>query len=198
MPALKSLFLIGLPMAFAASPALMRRGPTTNFSLYAYGDGIGGAQVFTTGQGAFVGSASASNSTQAAPVLFDVGTDNSLLGSPNTTDTTPTWSNLTFNVPDTITAGHQVSFSNSSTNSSGRSASGFIFYGQYLFHQASSGDLKSMWYALPSGQDGIWTLNWNSTGDTTEGQVIVTLRAVAPSTDGADSPTADSTEDTTS
>ncbi|KAI0887736.1 uncharacterized protein GGS22DRAFT_88557 [Annulohypoxylon maeteangense] len=186
MPALKSLLLIGLPMALAASPAVMRRGPTSNFSLYAYGDGIGGAQVFTTGDGAFVGSASSSNSTEAAPVLFDVGTDNALLGSPNATETTPSWSNLTFNVPDTTSSGHQVSFSNSTTNSTtGRSASGFVFYGQYLFHQNTGGNLQSMWYALPSDQDGVWTLNWNSTGDDTDGQVIVTLRAVAPSTDAS-------------
>ncbi|KAI0899030.1 hypothetical protein F4806DRAFT_322590 [Annulohypoxylon nitens] len=188
MSTLKNLLLIGLPMAFAASPAVMRRGPTTNFSLYAYGDGIGGAQVFTTGDGAFVGSASSSNSTEAAPVVFDVGTDNALLGSPNATDTSPTWSNLTFNVPDTTASGHQVSFSNSTNSTTGRSSSGFLFYGQYLFHQSTGGDLKSEWYALPSGQDGVWSLNWNSTGDDTDGKVIVTLRAIAPSS-GSDTST---------
>lgn len=118
----------------------------------------------------------------------DVGTDNALLGSPNATDTSPTWSNLTFNVPDTTASGHQVSFSNSTNSTTGRSSSGFLFYGQYLFHQSTGGDLKSEWYALPSGQDGVWSLNWNSTGDDTDGKVIVTLRAIAPSS-GSDTST---------
>ncbi|KAI2470211.1 hypothetical protein F4781DRAFT_186475 [Annulohypoxylon bovei var. microspora] len=194
MPALKSLLLLGLPMAIAVSPAVMKRAPTSPFVLYAYGDGIGGAAVFTTGDGAFVGSASSSNSTEAAAVSFEVGTDNSLLGSPNTTtgDTTPTWSNLTFNVPDTTSSSHQVAFSNSTNSTTGRSSSGFTFYGQFLLHN-TDGSLKSMWYALPSGQDGIWTLNWNSTGDDTDGQVIVTLKATAPSTPADTSNSTDTT-----
>lgn len=114
--------------------------------------------------------------------VVDVGTGNALLGSPNATDTAPTWSNLTLSVPDATSSSHQVSFTNSTNNGTGVSSSGFVFYGQYLFHQAD-GALQSEWYVLPSGQDGIWTLNWNSTGDDTDGQVIVTLRAVGPSPD---------------
>ncbi|KAI1100368.1 hypothetical protein F4804DRAFT_47697 [Jackrogersella minutella] len=191
MPALQSLLLLGLPMVIAASPALMQRAPTSPFALYAYGDGIGGAPLFTTGDGAFIGTTTQVNSTQAAPVVFEVGTDNALLGNPNTTasDTTPTWSNLTFNVPDTTTAGHQVAFSNSSNSTTGRSGSGFVFYGSFLFHKNTEGGLKSMWYALPSDTDGVWSLNWNSTGDDTTGQVLITLKTTAPSTPDTDTDT---------
>ncbi|KAI1407057.1 hypothetical protein F5Y13DRAFT_183688 [Hypoxylon sp. FL1857] len=182
MRALQSLLLLGLPMVIVGSPVLEKRTPSSPFGLYAYGDGIGGAPVFTTGDGAFIGTASRVDDTEAAPVQFEVGTDESLLGNPNTTasDSSPTWSNLTFYVPDTTTSSHQVEFTNS-TSDINRSISGFVFYGQFLLHKNTKGDLQTLWYALPTDTDGVWSLNWNSTGDDTEGQVVVTLKATAPS-----------------
>lgn len=43
------------------------------------------------------------------------------------------------------------------------------------------GALTTLWYAAPTDTDGVWTLNWNSTDDTTDGQVIVSLKTKAPS-----------------
>ncbi|KAI0120796.1 hypothetical protein F4776DRAFT_665424 [Hypoxylon sp. NC0597] len=184
MHALQSLLLLGLPMAIVGSPVIVKRAPTSPFGLYAYGDGIGGSPVFTTGDGAFIGNASQVDSTEAATVQFEVGTDDTLLGNPNTTatDSTPTWSNLTFNVPDATNSSHQVEFTNS-TSVNDKSVTGFVFYGQFLLHKATDGDLKTLWYVLPTDTDGVWSLNWNSTGDESEGQVIVTLKATAPSAD---------------
>ncbi|KAI1387161.1 uncharacterized protein F4822DRAFT_405640 [Hypoxylon trugodes] len=183
MHALQSLILLGLPMAIVGSPT-ERRAPTSPFGLYAYGDGIGGSPVFTTGDGAFIGKASEVGNTEAAPVEFELSSDNSLVGNPNTTtgDSAPTWSNLTFNVPDSTSSGHQVGFTNS-TSDGDRSVTNFVFYGQFLLYKNTDGSLKSLWYAVPSDEDGVWTLNWNSTGDESDGQVIVSLRAIPPSKD---------------
>ncbi|KAI1644623.1 uncharacterized protein F4817DRAFT_207461 [Daldinia loculata] len=180
MHVLQSLIL-GIPVAIAGSPILVERAPTAPFGLFAYGDGIGGAPVFTDGEGAYVGGATHLNDSEAAQVQFISGTDNSLLANPNTTaGNAPTWSNLTLMVPDTTSSSHQVGFANSTT-SSDRSGSGFVFYGDFLLHKNTDGDLKALWYAVPSDQDGIWSLNWNSTDDDTEGIVLVTLKATPPS-----------------
>ncbi|KAI0382355.1 hypothetical protein F5Y04DRAFT_53557 [Hypomontagnella monticulosa] len=174
--------IFSLPIALAGSLAIVERAPTTPFGLYAYGDEIGGAPVFTTGQGAYIGKASKVDDTEAAPVEFNLGTDNSLLGNPNATsgESTPTWSNLTFMVPDTTSSSHDVGFTNSTTTSE-RSSSGFIFYDQFLLHRNLDGSLKSLWYAVPTEDEGVWYLRWNSTGDDSEGQVLVSLKATAPS-----------------
>lgn len=103
------------------------------------------------------------------------------MGSPNTTsnEPTPTWSNLTLLVPETTSDSHEVGFTNS-TPGSGMSANGFTFYGEVLLHKGNDGKLKSLWYAVPLDQDGIWSLEWNSTGDDTTGQIPLTLSATAP------------------
>ncbi|KAI0851190.1 hypothetical protein F5Y00DRAFT_16599 [Daldinia vernicosa] len=185
MHVLQSLIL-GIPAVIAGSPILVERAPTSPFALFAYGDGIGGAPVFTDGDGAYIGQVTSLNDSEAAQVEFNAGTDNTLLANPNTTTTgnTPTWSNLTFIVPDTTSSSHKVEFTNSTTTGD-RSGTGFVFYGEFLLHKSTDGDLKAMWYAVPSGQDNVWTLNWNSTDDDTEGKVIVTLKATPPSR-GAD------------
>ncbi|KAH9995009.1 hypothetical protein F4779DRAFT_200642 [Xylariaceae sp. FL0662B] len=182
MVALQSLLLLGLPVVTAGSPAVQKRAPTAPFALYAYGDGIGGAPVFTSGDSAYMGNSSRLGDSEAAPVQFTTGTDDTLRGSPNTTDDTsaPTWSNLTFQIPGPTSSSHQVGFTNS-TPGSDMSDSGFVFYGQFLLHNNTDGSLESLWYALPSDYDGVWALNWNSTGDDTEGKVMLTLKATAPS-----------------
>ncbi|KAI1801331.1 hypothetical protein F4811DRAFT_534885 [Daldinia bambusicola] len=176
--------ILGIAIDIAAgSPVLVERAPTTPFALFAYGDGIGGAPVFTTGYGAYIGTATHSDDSEAAQVEFMASSDSSLVANPNTTTANePTWSNLTFNVPDTTSSSHQVAFTNS-TSDVNRSGSGFVFYGDFLLHKNNTGDLQSMWYAVPSGQDHIWTLNWNYADDDTEGKVLVTLKATPPSTE---------------
>ncbi|KAI1762276.1 hypothetical protein GGR53DRAFT_502087 [Hypoxylon sp. FL1150] len=180
MVALQNLVLLGLPVAIAGA-AIKARAPGTPFALYAYGTGIGGAPVFTSGYKAYIGNASLLQNTEAADVEFTATSTEELVGSPNTTanDANPTWSNLTLLVPATTSDSHEVSFTNS-TPGSGMSASGFTFYGEVLLHKGSDGSLKSLWYATPLSQDGVWSLEWNSTGDDTSGQIPLTLSATAP------------------
>ncbi len=45
----KSLVFLCFPAAIVASPAAERYAPNAPFGLYGYGDGIGGASVFTSG-----------------------------------------------------------------------------------------------------------------------------------------------------
>ncbi|KAI2607871.1 hypothetical protein GGR54DRAFT_643951 [Hypoxylon sp. NC1633] len=182
MVALQNLIPFAFPVVFAASTDVFRRAPKSPFGLYGYGRGIGGAPVFTSGDRAYIGDASRLNDAEAAPVLFAVSTDNSLLGNPNTTATqnSPSWSNLSFDVPEATSADHEVSFSNSSSTND-RSSSGFIFYGDFCLHKSTDGSLKSLWYALPTKYAGVWYLDWNSTDDNTEGQVMLTLKATPPS-----------------
>ncbi|KAI4862340.1 hypothetical protein F4820DRAFT_430871 [Hypoxylon rubiginosum] len=181
MVAFQNLLLLGLPVAIAGA-ALEQRAPKSPFGLYAYGDGIGGAPVFTSGRKAYIGNSSLLEDIEAAPVEFMTTSDEELVGSPNTTANSgsPTWSNVTLLVPDTSSDSHQVGFTNS-TPGSGMSANGFVFYGEFLLHKSSDGNLKSLWYAVPLEQDGIWSLEWNSTGDDTSGQILLTLKATAPS-----------------
>jgi hypothetical protein len=43
------------------------------------------------------------------------------------------------------------------------------------------GGFQSVFYALPTEVEGVWSLNWNTTGDDTAGKVPATLRDVRPS-----------------
>ncbi|CAJ2512546.1 Uu.00g055610.m01.CDS01 [Anthostomella pinea] len=178
----QNLLPLGLPMVLAGSPAAMKRAPTGPFNLYAYGDGIGGAPVFTSGDVAYLGNKSELNDAEASPVLFTVGASNTLYGSPNVTDeeTTPSWSNVTFYVPGPASSSHTVGFTNS-TPETNVSASGFIFYGQFALHENADGNLETLWYATPTEYDGVWSLDWNTTDDESEEAVLVTLKSTAPS-----------------
>ncbi|KAI1340238.1 hypothetical protein F5Y15DRAFT_52177 [Xylariaceae sp. FL0016] len=190
MLALQNFVLLGLPLAVAASPSPVKRAPSGSFTLYAYGDGIGGAPVFSDGETAYVGKQSSLNGSNVAQVTFTVGDNNSLLASPNTTSgtTTPSWSNTTFYVPSTSSSAHTVGFTNS-TPSDEMAATDFIFYGQVVFHQNDDGDLEGEWYATTTQYDEVWTLKWNtSSDDNSTSMVAVTLKATAPTLamDGSD------------
>lgn len=111
--------------------------------------------------------------------------DNVWLGAPNTTalNTTspPTWSNLTFSVPGTGSSEHNVGFLDSNSTSSDRQSSGFTFYGTFIFVESSTGGMESLWYATPSSIDGIYSLKWNETGDSTDEKIVLTLKKSPPS-----------------
>ncbi|OTB09365.1 hypothetical protein M426DRAFT_315924 [Hypoxylon sp. CI-4A] len=180
MPALHRFLLLSLPVALAGASAVMKRAPTSPFALYAYGDNIGGAAVFTTGSGAYIGNSSVFDDAEADTVEFQMSTESTLVGSPNaTTGVSPSWSNLTFSVPDDDSSDHQVSFQNS-TSGTGRLATGFLFYGDVLLHKNTDSSLNSLWYVVPTEYDDVWALNWNETGDETDGKVLVSLRTTVP------------------
>ncbi|KAI0165231.1 hypothetical protein GGR52DRAFT_585249 [Hypoxylon sp. FL1284] len=181
MVALQNFVLLGLP-AVIAGAALERRAPKEPFGLYAYGDGIGGAPIFTSGSQAYIGNATLLEDIEAAPVTFKATVNEELVGSPNTTANAgaPTWSNLTLLIPETTSESHVVEFTNVAPGT-GMSTNGFVFYGDFLFHQSNEGKVESLWYAVPLEKDGIWSLEWNPTGGEADGQILLTLKVTAPS-----------------
>ncbi|KAL0938061.1 uncharacterized protein CTRU02_207792 [Colletotrichum truncatum] len=178
--------LLSLAALAVAAPSDSRRAVDNSgpFQIYAYGTGIGGLSMFSSGGDAFFGDHTKLNDSNAAPVVFTPTDNNVWLGAPNTTEfggneTIPTWSNLTFSVPSIGSSAHNVGFSNSST--SDRQTSGFIFYGTFIFVEATGGGMESLWYATPSSVDGVYSLKWNQTGDSTSDKIVLTLKKTPPS-----------------
>ncbi|KAI0400128.1 hypothetical protein F4802DRAFT_602293 [Xylaria palmicola] len=160
--------------------------PSGQFGLYAYGKGIGGAQVFYSRDVAFIGDQTQMDDDEAAPVAFTTGPNNALVGNPDMNSTRvfhPSWSDRAFFVPPPTSSSHRVGFT-------GRTAppdvdadtSGFVFYGATALHQDADSTLHGLWYAVPAAPSGgaVWALRWNATGDAGDGHVSVTLRSVAP------------------
>ncbi|KAH0431451.1 hypothetical protein CcaCcLH18_07067 [Colletotrichum camelliae] len=203
--------LLSLAALAAAAPSSERRAVaadnTSPFQVYAYGTGIGGLAMFSSGGGsgtvsfrasfsrvlqyltacdAYFGDHTKLNDTQAAPVIFTPNDNNTWTGAPNTTalgnsTTPPTWSNLPFSIPSETSSSHEVGFSNSSATD--RQTSGFTFYGSFIFVDSTSGGgMESLWYATPSSVDGIYTLKWNQTGDDSANKITLTLKKTPPST----------------
>ncbi|GKT45886.1 uncharacterized protein ColSpa_06067 [Colletotrichum spaethianum] len=167
-------------------PRAVSQDNSKQFQIYAYGSGIGGLSMFSAGgSDAYFGDHTKFNDSNAAPVIFTPTNNNVWLGAPNTTalnsTTPPDWSNLTFSVPADGASSHDVGFVNSTSTSSDRRTSGFVFYGTFILVQSSSGGMESMWYATPSSIDGIYTLKWNETGDSTEDKIVLTLKKTPPS-----------------
>ncbi|GKT66436.1 hypothetical protein ColTof4_03927 [Colletotrichum tofieldiae] len=134
---------------------------------------------------AYFGDHTKFNDSNAAPVIFTPTDNNVWVGAPNTTalnsTTPPSWSNLTFSVPAEGTSDHDVGFVSSNSISSDRQTSGFMFYGTFIFVESSSGAMESLWYATPSSIDGIYSLKWNETGDSSTDKIILTLKKTPPS-----------------
>ncbi|KAI3316496.1 hypothetical protein HD806DRAFT_517387 [Xylariaceae sp. AK1471] len=182
IPSYLSLFV--LPAVSTASPHAMKRAPPTSFSLFAYGTGIGGFPLFSDGKTAYVGNSTQLNDTDSAVVVFTVGTDNSLMGSPNTTSltSTPSWSNTTFYVPSPGSSSHTIGFTNS-TPPNNVTSTGFIFYGQVVLHESDEFGLESQWYAIPTNTKNVWSLEWSTTSNETSNDgVLVTLKTTPPTT----------------
>ncbi|KAI1078008.1 hypothetical protein F5B20DRAFT_250260 [Whalleya microplaca] len=187
MPSLATIALLALPLAVAGAPANTKRAPTGPFGLYAYGPGIGGAAVFSSGDFAFLGNPKLLDDPEAATVSFTTGTNNALLGTPtapadlSSSAARPSWTNATFFIPGRGSASHQVGFAPAPGPAADVDASGFVFYGQVALHQSPDDpQLRTLWYAVPTATDGVWSLNWNSTADARDGKVLVTVKATPP------------------
>ncbi|KAH7143618.1 hypothetical protein EDB81DRAFT_947674 [Dactylonectria macrodidyma] len=166
--------------AAVASPA-RRAVSDSPFSLYAYGTGLSGLRLFTSGDEAYVGNYALVDDSEAAPVIFTKQSDDSLLGSPDTSLTsTASWSNLTFYVPSPSSSEHAVGFVESADSVSDI-VTEFTFYGSWIATEDDSGTLQMLWYVTPTDTTGIYSLKWNTTGDSTDGKISIALRTTAPS-----------------
>ncbi|GAP86964.1 putative cytochrome p450 protein [Rosellinia necatrix] len=158
--------------------------PTGQFGLYAYGSNIGGAQIFYSNEGAFVGDQTQMDDEEAALVLFTTGPNNALVGNPDTLSSRafPSWSDKAFFVPTSTSPSHRVGFrSRESEPDTDTDTSGFVFYGATALHLSADNTLHGLWYAVPTFSSKIWALRWNATGDTSaDDRVSVTLRNTPP------------------
>ncbi|KAH7128071.1 hypothetical protein B0J13DRAFT_611598 [Dactylonectria estremocensis] len=174
--------LAALLLFTTASAGLTIRESQTSFQLYAYGEGLGGLTLFSAGGNAYLGDYKLLNDSQAAPVLFTT-TEDAWLGSPNTTNLpgsdVPTWSHYTLAVPSDQSSSHQVIFLESSSDlASGLVTNCFTFYGTIAFVVTASGKMESLWYAVPSDTEGVYTLKWN---DQSGKGVILIIKSTPPS-----------------
>ncbi|KAK5633725.1 hypothetical protein RRF57_009439 [Xylaria bambusicola] len=105
------------------------------------------------------------------------GPNNELIGNPDV-DSSPSWSNKAFYIPAASSASHDVGFT--LEPGTDMDTSGFIFYDATLLHVSEDNSLQSLWYALPTQYEKVWSLRWNATGDESDGHLAVTLRTVPP------------------
>ncbi|GME25431.1 Cytochrome P450 [Neofusicoccum parvum] len=170
-------------IASAASLQSRASSAVDSTMLYAYGatpdSGIGGVRL-TYGDGtAYVGNNPPSNVSVASNITFSWdSSSNPVSISPNSSNVT--WSDSRYfyiNPEDSAFDSVQIS---SEAPSENYTDTGFIFYGNWLFWKSSTGDLQSKFYATPSGEDGVWTLKWNS-DKTDDGESYpISLRSIAP------------------
>ena len=113
-------------------------------------------------------------------LLIAVASDSSWAANPNTTltNSTATFSNATFFVPGSASTSHQVGFLTDNSTATDVVTTGFNFYGHTVIVADTTGAWQSLFYALPSSDDGVWSLNWNATS--VSGAIPVTLRDSAP------------------
>ncbi|KAG5765606.1 hypothetical protein H9Q69_011182 [Fusarium xylarioides] len=166
--------------AATAATAASNTGP---FSLYAYGTGVGGLPIFSSGDEVFVGNFSKVDDSEAAPVQFTIG-DDAWYASPNTTGYAegrePSWSNLTFAVPGPSSSSHSVKLLNSTADTDGY-VSDLMTYGTFVVVE-ENGQMTSLWYATPSKIDGVYVIGWNSSyAGHSDDKVAITLKMTPPS-----------------
>ncbi|KAH7176771.1 hypothetical protein EDB81DRAFT_49994 [Dactylonectria macrodidyma] len=182
---MRSTTSIGLSaFLLSAVSAAKSTSSSSSFQIYGYGTGIGGAQLFSSGGSTYFGDYQLANDTEAAPVVF-TPSGSVWLGSPNTTvfdgSDVPDWSNYTFSVPSAGSSSHDVNFLSSSNETGNVLTTGFTFYGTFIFVTGTDGNMESLWYALPTDTDGIYKLQWNTTGDDSDDKVLLTLKKTPPS-----------------
>lgn len=56
-----------------------------------------------------------------------------------------------------------------------------MLYGSYVGVNSDANQMEMLWYATPSETDGVYSLQWNETGDETADKVLLSLRTTAPS-----------------
>jgi hypothetical protein len=109
--------------------------------------------------------------------------DGAWLGSPNITDDNngqnATWSNYTFVVPGPSSSSHTVKLINGTADD--EYVSNFLLYGSFVMLQSNEG-FTSLWYASPTGVEGIYAIGWNASDTAaSDDKVTVTLKSTPPS-----------------
>ncbi|PLB54038.1 hypothetical protein P170DRAFT_397042 [Aspergillus steynii IBT 23096] len=154
---------------------------SASFGLYAYGDNIGGLQMYYADGNAVVSKQAPTSANSSAPVIFTHDKDG-LIGNPNSTDSAnkPDFSNASLFVPGSSAEDHQVGFTDDpGTN---QVTNKFVWYGNFLMVEDDSGEYTSLFTVKKSSSstnDGEYSLQWNVTDD--EEVIAISMRSIAPS-----------------
>ncbi|CAG7919588.1 unnamed protein product [Penicillium olsonii] len=177
-----------LALGPTVSAGILGQRSSDSFSLYAYGDSIGGLPLYYADGNAVIANHTPDNATDVGQVAFTPGSSGPLVGNPaNETDTSGkksssgSFKNQQLFVPSANSTDHQVGFTASA--SSDQVTSKFIWYGHFLLVETDDGEYTSLFYAKKNNsQEGAYSLQWNITDDDEDGEYYsVSMRSIAPS-----------------
>ncbi|CAG8187548.1 unnamed protein product [Penicillium olsonii] len=184
----KSFGICLLALGPTVSAGILGQRSSDSFSLYAYGDSIGGLPLYYADGNAIIANHTPDNATDVGQVAFTPGSSGPLVGNPaNETDTSGkrsgsgSFKNQQLFVPSANSTDHQVGFTASA--SSDQVTSKFIWYGHFLLVETDDGEYTSLFYAKKNNsQEGAYSLQWNITDDDEDGEYYsVSMRSIAPS-----------------
>ncbi|CAG8302384.1 unnamed protein product [Penicillium salamii] len=184
----KSFGLCFLALGSDVSAGILGQRSTESFSLYAYGDNIGGLPLYYADGNAVIANHTPDNATDVGQVAFTPGSSGPLVGNPaNETDTSGkrsssgSFTNQQLFVPSANSTDHQVGFTTSP--SSEEVTTKFIWYGHFLLVETDDGEYTSLFYAKKNKtQEGAYSLQWNITDDDEDGEYYsISMRSIAPS-----------------
>ncbi|KAK7216605.1 hypothetical protein V2G26_004608 [Clonostachys chloroleuca] len=122
-------------------------------------------KLFSDGKTLYLGDYTLLSNSEAAPVDLDDSVATAWVATPVATgDTTPTWSGLYLAVPSSTDVGYSAVLLDPSDDLSNYWHE-FYVYNPIILVQTDSVGLQDYWYAVKSGIDGVWKLEWQSSGD---------------------------------
>ncbi|VUC25622.1 unnamed protein product [Clonostachys rosea] len=122
-------------------------------------------KLFSDGKSLYLGDYTLLGSSEAAPVELDDSVATTWVATPVATDNTnPTWSGLYLAVPSSTEVGYSAVLLDPSADLSNYWHE-FYVYNPYILVQTDSPGLQDYWYAVKSGIDGVWKLEWQSSSD---------------------------------
>ncbi|CAN8104481.1 unnamed protein product [Discula destructiva] len=162
---------------------------TDNFSLFAFGSGtdtaIGGYPVFNYEGLAYIADPRKVNYTADYVVFAKNSSDSTqwLANALTATTETAAWANSSFYVPSPD--GPIGFYKEGASNATNQTivTTGFHFYGNTAL-VSIDGVVDTLWYAVETTVDGLWSIGWNATGAGIEDAELIALRKVtAPNVD---------------
>ncbi|KAJ5630644.1 uncharacterized protein N7484_010744 [Penicillium longicatenatum] len=180
MRAVSILSFLALGSFTAAAQVESRSSPSESYSLYAYGEGVGGFALYYNEGNAVVGKKAPPNATE---VTFSPSSSgNSMVGNPaNTTGTKRSFSDQELFVPSSDSTSHQIGFTGNSSGTDKEVTNKFVWYGHFLLVEDESGEYTSLFYAKKTDYEDLYSLQWNITDEDDGEFVSVSMRSIAPS-----------------
>ncbi|KAJ5980225.1 hypothetical protein N7481_007523 [Penicillium waksmanii] len=173
--------LLLLGFAVSAKHISSRSSPSESYSLYAFGDSIGGFPMYYADGDAVVGNKAPWNATNVGQVSFTPGESGPMVGNPASNSTgangtsQPAFQNQQCFVRRPDSSDHQVGFTQNAT--SNQVPSNFIWYGHFLLVENDGGEYTSRFYVKKTEQEDVF----NITDDDDEDDfILISMRGLPP------------------